>query len=234
LIHGWPDFDVSHDPFFQTGIRPFIDEQLALLNAYDDRRIERHRENPDQVPEITYKFYEHALRVADDVAATCKALGLSKDVQDNMRAVMLVHDIGKHTIDITHWDSIEKPDGKTKEARRNHTLYGIDLIDRHFAGKSHPFLDLMRDIVRHHHEHMDGSGHLGLKAEDLSMPVRLACIVESYDGYTIRRPHFGDRDISPAAVLEKMRNEDGKGAAMFDMDLFEAFAKMKLNQTEDK
>jgi HD-GYP domain-containing protein (c-di-GMP phosphodiesterase class II) len=90
----------------------------------------------------------------------------------------------------------------------------------------------MRDIMLNHHEQMDGKGYRGLSADALSLPVRLACIVESYDGYAIPRPHFGDRDISPEGVLARMRDE--KGRALYDMELFEAFAEMKLGTTNGR
>lgn len=229
----WPgNFDVRSDTMFQQKIKPFIDEQLAALKAYDEKRIARQKQDPENIPEVTYKFYDHALRVADDAARTCAALGLPENVQENMRAAMLLHDIGKHTVPIEIWDSKDKPTGEVKKARREHTVYGLALLHDRFAGVSHPFLALAEDIMKHHHEHMDGTGHHGLKAEHLSLPVRLASIVESYDGYTIPRAHFGDRDISPAAVIDKMRSEDGKGAAIYDMELFDAFARVKLENSQ--
>ena len=84
----------------------------------------------------------------------------------------------------------------------------------------------MIDIMVHHHENMDGSGTHGITADQISQPVRLTAIVEAYDGYRIWRPHFGDRDISPAGVLKRMRKE--KGADIYDMDLLAAFTEMKM------
>ncbi len=221
----WPDhFDIRTDPVYQDKIAPFIADQLALLERYDQKRIARQQADPDNIPVVTYKFYEHALRVADDVAETCKSLGLPENVQENMRSAMLVHDIGKHTLDIAKWDTIHKPDAALHKERRSHTHRGADIVKANLGNLSHPFIDLMLDIMNYHHDPV---------SEAQSMPVRLAAIVESYDGYTIPRPHFGNRDISPRAVLEKMRTEPGKGAAIFDMKLFEAFASMK-NQKEKK
>jgi HD-GYP domain-containing protein (c-di-GMP phosphodiesterase class II) len=82
-------------------------------------------------------------------------------------------------------------------------------------------------LMRNHHEQMDGNGTHGISGDLLSLPVRLTAIVEAYDGYRIWRPHFGDRDISPPGVLARMR--DDKGAEIYDMTLFEAFAKVKMD-----
>lgn len=223
--NGWPvDLDVRNDPVFNEQIKPFIENQMKLLEIYDRKRLSA---NPD----IKYIFHEHAERVASDTRNTCARLGLSEAVQESMYWAMLVHDAGKRVLPIEIWDSPEKPTGDIMKLRRSHVDLGLDIVREELGDLQHPFIDLMTDIMANHHEKMDGTGEHGLPGDQLSMPVRLACIVESYDGYTIPRPHFGDRDISPAAVLEKMRSEPGKGAAMFDMDLFEAFAAMKLKST---
>ncbi len=90
----------------------------------------------------------------------------------------------------------------------------------------HPFKDLMLDIMKNHHEQMDGQGYHHIPGDQLSLPVRLAAIVEAFDGWSIPRPHFGDRDISIPAVLKRMETEK---AGMFDPALFKAFAEMKLS-----
>lgn len=224
-VQGWPtDFDVRTDVIFHEQIKPFIENQMKLLEIYDRKR---QAVNPD----IKYIFHEHAERVANDTRNTCALLGLPENVQENMYWAMLVHDAGKRVLPIEVWDSPEKPTGEIMKFRRSHVDLGLDIVREELGDLKHPFVDLMVDIMVNHHEKMDGTGEHNLPGDQLSMPVRLACIVESYDGYTIPRPHFGDRDISPSAVLEKMRSEPGKGAAMFDMDLFEAFAAMKLKST---
>lgn len=221
MTKGWPDhFDVRNDPVFEERIKPFIENQLAQLKIYDRQR---QAENPD----ITYIFHEHAERVAQDAKKTCAHLGLPENVQENMYWAMLVHDLGKRVLPTSIWDSPEKPTDEISKFRRSHVHRGVEIVQDELGDIDHPFIDLMIDIMANHHEKMDGTGERKLKAEDLSLPVRLACIIESYDGYTVRRPHFGDRDLSPAAVLEKMRSEPGKGAAMFDMELFERFAETK-------
>ncbi|WP_435642015.1 HD-GYP domain-containing protein [Micavibrio aeruginosavorus] len=224
----WPDdFDVRADAVFQDQIKPFIENQMKLMEIYDRKRL---AVNPD----IKYIFHEHAERVANDTRNTCAKLGLPDNVQENMYWAMLVHDIGKRVLPIEIWDSPEKPTGDVMKYRRSHVDLGLNIVREELGDLQHPFFDLMTDIMVNHHEKIDGTGEHGLKGHELSAPVRLACIIESYDGYTIPRPHFGDRDISPTAVLDKMRSEPGKGAAMFDMDLFEAFAAVKVEQSGGK
>ena len=73
-----------------------------------------------------------------------------------------------------------------------------------------------------------GQGTHGIAGEKLSAPVRLVAIIEAYDGWRIWRPHYGDRDISYSGVLKRMREE--KGPDIFDMELFEQFAAMKMEE----
>lgn len=219
----WPDsFDFGVDAICQSVFKPFIIEELERLKAYDQQR-------PDG---ITYIFHEHARRVAGNISKTCLHMGLGEIVAQNMYWAILPHDIGKRALPIEVWDSEEKPTDQMKDYRRTHTIAGTEIVHALFPHVDHPFKDLMVEIMAYHHENMDGSGTMGITAEHLSPPVRLAAIVEAYDGYRIWRPHFADRDISIPSVLKRMRED--KGAEIYDMDLFNAFADMKMMEYTQK
>lgn len=218
----WPDsFDFETDEICQNVFKPFIENELKALEEYDAQR-------PD---DITYIFSEHALRVAENMKKTCLHMGLGETVANNMYWAILPHDIGKKNLPLDIWDTEEQPDNNLKQFRRTHTLLGAQIVQEYFPNIDHPFKDLMIDIMANHHEQMDGLGTHGKTADELSTPVRLAAIVEAFDGWRIWRPHYGDRDISVSGVLERMRTE--KGAEIFDMDLFDAFAEMKMTDHEN-
>ena len=226
---GWPDhFDVRADPDFRDHIRPFIERHMAGLADFDRERAAWAAASLPPDYKMTYVFHEHAARVADDIRRTALHLGLSDATAENLYWAMLPHDIGKKALPVHIWDMTDKPEDDIKRLRRSHTELGASMLEKSLP-EPHPFVDLMRDIMLNHHEQMDGKGYRGLPGDALSLPVRLACIVESYDGYAIPRPHFGTRDISPEGVLARMRDE--KGSALYDMDLFEAFADMKTGKT---
>ncbi|MCK6419001.1 MAG: HD domain-containing protein [Alphaproteobacteria bacterium] len=211
----WPDsFDFSTDTLCQSVFKPFIEEEMEKLRVYDGQREKG----------SIYIFHLHAGRVAQDARQLCLALGLGPRVAENMYWAMLPHDIGKRLLPPELWDQEEKPDAALKKFRRTHVLLGAQIVDELLADYQHPFKDLMRDIILHHHEQMDGGGPMGLRGDQLSLPVRLAAIVEAYDGYRTWRPHFGDRDLSPAGVLQRMQTEK---AAHYDAALLSAFAAIK-------
>jgi HD-GYP domain-containing protein (c-di-GMP phosphodiesterase class II) len=219
----WPDsFDFETDEICQTIFKPFIEKQLEELKTYDAQRPK----------DITYIFHEHAKRVANDIKSTCLHMNLTNNVANNMYWALLPHDIGKKNLPLAIWDTKDQPTGDMKAQRRTHTIVGAQFAEERFKDINHPFKTLMIDIMLHHHEQMNGAGTLGIPARKLSNPVRLAAIVEAYDGWRIWRPHFGDRNISNTGVLNRMREE--KAAAFFDMRLFESFADMKMEEYKQK
>ncbi len=212
----WPDdYDFETDELCQNVFKPFILNELDLLEAYDGQR-------PDS---ITYIFHEHAERVARDVEKTCLHMDLGKTVARNMYWALLPHDCGKRLLPVSLWDQDDKPEGDLKDRRREHTKLGVQIAEKELSDVEHPFKTLMVDIILKHHEQMDGKGYLKLGPEHLSKPVRLACLVEAFDGWSIARPHYGGRDITIPAVLERMR---GEKAGFFDKALLDAFAEMKM------
>lgn len=223
----WPDnYSLDATPQVAEQVRVFIDAQMSALRAFDKKRKKWAHDNLPPSYEMTYFFFDHACRVAEDVKMTALHMGLGERTADNLYWATLPHDIGKTLLPLHIWDTVEKPENDIKRLRRSHTELGLNIMAEVLGHISHPFIDLMADIMLNHHEQMDGGGYLGKKGDELSAPVRLACIVESFDGYSIRRHHFGDRDISVPGVLRRMRED--KGEAIYDMTLFEAFAEMKM------
>lgn len=228
--YSWPDqFDIRNDPVFQERIRPFIEREMEALRQFDEKRMTWAEKNLPAGYEVTYLFHEHTQRVAEDMYKTARHIGLGEHTAQNMKWAMLPHDLGKRFLPLELWDMMSKPEDDIKRVRRSHTQKGADYVKKNLPVE-HPFVDLMLDIMINHHEQMDGNGYLGKTGAELSAPVRLACIIESFDGYSIRRPHFRDRDISTEGVLTRMREE--KGEALYDMELFDAFAAMKLQEQE--
>lgn len=211
----WPDYDLETEKIFKERFKPFIDAQMKLLAEYDARRPQG----------ITYVFHEHSKRVAIDVRNTCLHMKLGERVAQNMYWALLPHDIGKRRLPLDVWDHEDKPGGELKDRRREHTKLGVQIAEEELGDIKHPFKDLMIDIMLKHHEQLNGQGYMQMGPEDLSQPVRLAAIVEDFDGGRIYRPHYGKRDTSIPGVLDRMRTVK---AGFFDKKLFEAFEEMKL------
>ena len=207
---------ITNDSVFTGRIGPFISAHIDVLEAYDKLRPEGH----------PYEFHLHSRRVADNAKALALALGWSEDEAISLYWATLAHDFGKMRLPVDLWDSEGKPTPQIKAARRSHTLTGFRFIEEEFNDIAHhPFIAFMAEITLRHHEFIDGSGYLGLKGDEMSLPVRIVSIVDAFDGWSTWRPHFKDRDISPQGVITRMRTEK---AGKFDEEIMDVFEKLVL------
>jgi HD-GYP domain-containing protein (c-di-GMP phosphodiesterase class II) len=64
------------------------------------------------------------------------------------------------------------------------------------------------DIVRSHHERMDGKGLPdGVKAESLPLPVRIVSVADAFDAMTSERPYR--HSLSVERALDELRRQGG-------------------------
>jgi HD-GYP domain-containing protein (c-di-GMP phosphodiesterase class II) len=145
----------------------------------------------------------HIDRVTDYCMMVGKALGM--DAQDlfALKRGARLHDLGKVGIP----DSILlKEDQLTDEEDvllRRHPEIGESII------KPIPALHYLCDLLRHHHERLDGSGYPDrLVGQDISPMVRILSIAELYDSLTTERPYRAKKSRKEAfEVLRSMKGQ---------------------------
>lgn len=199
-------------------------EQLQKLAQLDIMRTKRLGYRPD------YAFYDHSHRVADNMRDLALKMDKGTEVAESLYLATLIHDIGKahddFDVEIWDYDAVDatgqplKPPESLKKQRRKHTILGVEMVKAAFPHEwnSDPFLIMTCDLMIHHHEYLDGSGYLGKRSEDLSDEVRMLCICDSFDGWTIPRAHKTADQLTPHNVLNnKMR--DGR----FDLTILKYF-----------
>lgn len=203
----------------ETHHKEFIDSQMKELAAYDALRPKGH----------VYEFHHHSERVARLMRNFASQLGMDDDMAETLYWATLPHDIGKKKLDVDIWDTKDAPTAEQKQLRRTHTQHGVAIVQNHFGEEecqSSPFLKMMLDIMENHHETMDGQGFLGKTGEELSREVRMACICDAFDGWSVRRPSFDEnRDLSPSGVLHRMEFEK---QGQFDPTLLKTFKETVL------
>jgi cyclic di-GMP phosphodiesterase len=156
----------------------------------------------------------HCERLSQFAVALGSSLGLSKDELSALDRGGYLHDIGKIGIP----DSILlKPTRLTTdefEMIKQHTIIGDRLCGELRS------LRLVRQIVRHHHEALDGSGYPdGLKGEEVPLLAQIVGIVDLYDAVTSSRPY---RSALPQEhAYAELRSECARGRR--DPRLVEAF-----------
>ncbi|MCW8888449.1 MAG: HD-GYP domain-containing protein [Gammaproteobacteria bacterium] len=126
----------------------------------------------------------------------------------------LLHDIGKMHVPL---EILNKPGKLTAFERKimnSHPQMGYDLLS---TTKDFPAAAL--DVIRYHHERMDGSGYpKGLMAEGIKPYVQIVAMVDVYDAITSDRAYH--ERISPHEALNKMFESASKH---FSKDLLERF-----------
>ncbi len=222
LAQGWPDdFDFETDHTCQTIFKPFIEQQMDVLEDYDQKRDLK----------STYVFHQHAYDAANDVKDTALALGLGSRVANNMYYATLIHDLGKSELPPEIWDIDGTPTDEQKAMKRQHVDIGVAHFEDEFKNIEHPFKDLALDIMKHHHEAMNGHGHYGLTGDQISNPARLASLVEHYDGLRHPRPHQLERGdkFDPESLFEKIET---RYEGHFDPTIYNAYKAMKIEAHE--
>jgi response regulator RpfG family c-di-GMP phosphodiesterase len=136
----------------------------------------------------------HSLRVAEYAAGIASCQRLPHGLAEQIRTASLLHDLGKVGVR----DSVlAKPGGLSVaewDAMRQHPILGWKILEP--LG----FLAEEAQVVRHHHEHLDGTGYPdGLKGEAIPLGARIIAVGDAFDAMTTRRPYRPARPWREAA-----------------------------------
>jgi len=138
----------------------------------------------------------HCDRLSRYAVALGEALGLDPDMVRALRLGGYLHDLGKIAVP----DGILlKPgplDPMEQERIRAHPGAGSDLV---LGLRS---MELVRPIMRHHHEKWDGSGYPdGLKGAAIPLGARIISVVDVFDALHTERPYKAALPRSEAVSL---------------------------------
>ncbi len=160
------------------------------------QELERQRQKLEQVNIATLEallnaleakypdFVGHSVRVADLSATIADELGLSDDEVEAVRAAGRLHDIGRVGIR----DSVLSKKGPLTPNEQDHVKEQVVIGFQILSPLEH--LGAVREYVRSHHEHWDGSGYPdGLTGEDIPIGARILCAAEIFDAITSSRPY---------------------------------------------
>lgn len=201
------------------------EENIALLESVA-RRLERAWERVRHLEEIT-RTREDALRSlglglelrdletkghTDRVVALTEALGQRLGFADleGLRLGAYLHDLGKLAIP----DSILLKPGTLTDAEwrimQSHCDIGFGMLENlGFLSQT------ARNIVRYHHERVDGSGYpFGLTRDEIPLEARLFAVVDVFDALLQSRPYKAA--WSKQDALRELRKQAG--------DTLDAFA----------
>jgi len=126
----------------------------------------------------------HQARVAEIAVAIAKEMGWSKDRLLGLRMAAMVHDIGKISIPA---EILTKPTRLSKgewALIHEHPETGYTIL------KDIPFSWPIADIVRQHHEKIDGSGYpFGLKEDAILPEAKILAVADIVEAMAADRPY---------------------------------------------
>ncbi|MEA3508410.1 MAG: response regulator [Synergistota bacterium] len=160
----------------------------------------------------------HQKRVAELGLAMARKMGFSDFGQKSVYMSGLIHDIGKIQIPS---EILSKP-GKINDAElaiiREHPTTGHGIL------KTIQFPWPVADIVKQHHERMNGSGYpLGLKGDDMLLESRIIAVADVVEAMSSHRPYRAALGLEEALAEVSNRSGDlyDPDAVQSCLELFE-------------
>jgi len=140
---------------------------------------------------------EHLQRMACYCGLIARSLsrshGLTDEWIEHLEHFAPLHDIGKVGIPDRILLKSAPLNAEETGIMQGHVRIGMDIVETtlgNFGLGRHPFSDLLRNIVAHHHEAIDGTGYpLGLSGGDISIEGRVAAVADIFDTLTSPRPY---------------------------------------------
>jgi len=134
---------------------------------------------------------------SDDVLTLCEALGRELELDEtslrHVAAGAQLHDVGKVAVPSV---ILNKPGPLTQDewaVVREHTVIGERIL------RSVPEMAEVATIVRHSHEHFDGSGYPdGLEGEQIPLASRIILCADAYHAIRSDRPYRAGRPAAEA------------------------------------
>lgn len=152
----------------------------------------------------------HSLRVAKYSQELAKRLCKSKEEQEDIYMMGLLHDIGKIGVKDEIINKIERLTDEEFIALKEHPIIGYEILKKMGGLPSY-----IVDGARWHHERWDGKGYPdGLRGEEIPELVRIISVADAYDAMTSNRSY---RELLPQEVV---RQEIIKGmGTQFDANI---------------
>jgi cyclic di-GMP phosphodiesterase len=165
----------------------------------------------------------HCERLAQNAAALGAYLGLDQESRVALRRGGYLHDLGKIAVPDTILKKGADLTAEEWKVMKQHPLTGENIC------KPLKSLWLVLPIIRHHHEHSDGSGYPDqLRRDDIPLLPRVLQVVDVYDALRTARPYKPALSHDQAAVT--MREEARSG--LWDEELVREFFSMLDKQRQ--
>ncbi len=145
----------------------------------------------------------HQRRVAEIAAAIGLELGLDPSDVEGVRTAASIHDIGKISVPAEILSRPGRLSGPELALIREHAATGYKIV----AGIDFPWP--VAEMVRQHHERLDGSGYpRGLESDDILPGSKIIAVADTVEAMTAHRPYRAGHGVD--AALDYVRAEAGR------------------------
>lgn len=196
-------------------------EDLERMIVQRTAKLQKAFEGTIQATALTVEWRDpytagHQKRVADLACAIAKECGFSDEQIDGVRVAGNIHDLGKIAIPA---EILSKPSRLTENEFnliKEHSQVGYDILKE---------IELpwpIADIVRQHHEKLDGTGYpQGLSGEEILIEARLITVADVVEAMASHRPYRPSLGIQKA--LDEIEKHKGD---WFEPDFVDACLEM--------
>ena len=155
----------------------------------------------------------HSDRVSKYAVMVAKKIGLNEEAISMIQDAAELHDVGKIGIE----DEVLRKAGRLTQDEmrimRKHPEIGESIV------KPIRSLANLCDLIRHHHEFLDGTGYPdGLKADEVNTGARILAVADAYDAMTTDRPYR--KALTQEEAIAELRKF---APAHYDEKIVEAF-----------
>lgn len=148
----------------------------------------------------------HIERVSNLSMVLGRKLGLNEKELEALKYGGILHDIGKIAVPVEILNKPGRLNEEEWEVMKSHSLVGYQIglpLEKNLG----PALD----VIRYHHEKMDGSGYPdNLKGEDIPIFARIVAVTDSYDALITDRPYRKGMFRKEACDILLEEAENGK------------------------
>jgi HD-GYP domain-containing protein (c-di-GMP phosphodiesterase class II) len=128
--------------------------------------------------------YHHSDRTSLIATNMGPALGFGIAELGDLRSVALLHDVGKLAVSNRILDKPGRLTDTEFERVKEHPLFTQWVLERVSC------FEHLAPVASAHHERLDGSGYPhGLRADDLTVPMRVLAVADVYEALTAERPY---------------------------------------------
>lgn len=156
---------------------------------------------------------QHLERVNKYVDMMAEKIGLIEEDRRVLGGGATLHDLGKVGIQDDILNKGDKLTPKEYDIMKQHTIIGENIL------KPLRSMSKLSELVRHHHEHYDGTGYPdGMQGENIPLLARILTLADVYDALTADRPY--KKAATEGEALETLRSYAGN---ILDPKLVEVF-----------